>query len=100
MHIIPFTVSTQLNNNRLCRTSTPNALNQQDNKKQKECENKYEILSIDCEEDDEELETVMHDVFKDMTEKNKIGVKNRKLNGVNKWWWKSKKQSSTNNTIN
>ena len=37
------------------------------------------MLSINYEEDDEELETVSHDVFEDMAEKNKIGVKNQKI---------------------
>ena len=36
-------------------------------------------MRINCEEDDEELETVSHDVFEEMTEKNKIGVKKQKI---------------------
>ena len=59
-------------------------LNQKDNKKQKECENKHEMMSVNDEEDDEELETVSYDGFEDMTKKNKIGMKNRKLHRYNK----------------
>ena len=48
-------------------------------KKQKGCKNKCEVLHINFEEDNEELETVSNDVFEDMTDKSKIGVKKQKI---------------------
>ena len=76
----------------MCRPSMPNELNHKDNKKQKEWKNRHEILSINHEEDYEELETVRHDIFEDMREKNKTRVKKRKLNRANKMMIKVKQK--------